>query len=129
MAFPVTTNLVDKVLLWIHGRRLGLIGDGEATNTNPTTSGLLVLDGIPIAGTRVGPPSIPLIATSLSAAGAVTLAGAVVGDLVQKVYDQNSAVWVDVSADFETTISVAGQIQQTISTSGHGIVVFLQPGS
>ncbi len=72
---------------------------------------------------------MPLVATGLSAAGAVTLAGAVVGDTVLKVYDQAVAVWVDVTSSFESAISVAGQIQETASVSGHGIIVFLQPGS
>jgi len=116
------SDLRDKVLVWLHGRRLGFFGDGQS-------SAVLVLDGKSIGSTRGGPGAIPLLATSLSAAGAVTLTGAVVGDNVQKVYDQNAAVWVDVSSSFEGTITVANQIQQTASTSSHGVIVFLQPQS
>jgi len=114
------SDLRDKVLLWMHGRRLGIVGDGQSST-------VLVLDGKAIGSTRSGPTAIPLLATSGSGAGAVTLTGAVVGDNVQKVYDQNAANWVDVTSSFEGTITVANQIQQTASTSGHLIIVFLQP--
>jgi hypothetical protein len=116
--------LADRVLLWLHGRRLGLVGDGQSSN-----SSVLALDGVAVGSTRGGTAAIPLLATSLSAAGAVTLTGAVVGDTVQKVYDQNSAVWTDVTSSFEASISVANQIQQSASTSSHGVIVFLQPNS
>jgi hypothetical protein len=116
-------TLADSVLLWLHARRLGFIGDGQGGK-----SSVLVLDGVAVGATRA-PATFPLIGTGLSAAGAVTLTGAVVGDVVSKVYDQNAANWVDVTADFEATISVANQIQETVSVSGHQIIVFLTPGS
>jgi hypothetical protein len=134
MAFPFSlpTTLkpfVDQVLVWLHGRRLGIVGDGEQTNTVNATSSLLILDGVPIGSTRAGALAVPLIATGLSAAGSVTLTGAVVGDVVAKVYDQASAVWTDVSSKFETVITVNDKIQELSSVSGDGIIVFLQPGS
>ncbi len=134
MAFPFSlpTTLkpfVDQVLLWLHGRRLGIVGDGEQTNTVNATSSLLILDGVPIGSSRFSVTSMPLLVTSLSAAGSVALTGAVVGDIVAKVYDLNAAVWVDVTTSFESVISVANAIQQTVSTSGHVLAVYLQPGS
>jgi hypothetical protein len=114
-------NIADKVLLWIHGRRLGLLGDGQKG-----TNSAIVVDDTVVATTR-GP--IVKVATSLSAAGAVTIAGAVVGDDVVSVLDMNAAPFVDVTSSFEAAISVAGQIQQTASTSGHGILVQLRPAS
>lgn len=116
-------DLSDNVLVWFHGRLLGKVGDARPSGG----SAVLVLDGIPVATTRGGPGAIPLIATSLSAAGAVTLTGAVVGDNVQKVFD--TSAWTDVTSSFESTISVAGQVQQTASTSSHVVQIFLQPQS
>ncbi len=134
MAFPFSlpTTLkpfVDQVLVWLHGRRLGIVGDGEQTNTTNATSSLLILDGVPIGSTRAGAASVPLVATGLSAAGSITLTGAVIGDTILKVYDLNAALWVDVTSSFESAITVTNAIQETVSVSGHAIVVFLQPGS
>jgi hypothetical protein len=134
MAFPFSlpTTLkpfVDQVLVWLHGRRLGIVGDGEQTNTVNATSSLLILDGVPIGSTRSGPASVPIPATGLSAAGSITITGAVIGDTVLKVYDVAAALWVDVSSSFESVISVNNAIQETASVTNHAIVVFLQPGS
>lgn len=112
-------NLADKVLLWIHGRRLGLTGDGQSTG-----NAALVMDGVPVATTRA--PILKAV-TGGSGAGAVTLAGTVVGDNVVSVTDITSAA--DVSSSFESTISVAGQIQQTATVSGHVVLVAVQPQS
>ena len=116
-------TLADQVLLWQHARRLGIFGDGQGGK-----SSVLVLDGSAVGATRA-PATLTLLGTGLSGAGAVTLTGAVVGDVVTAVYDQNAANWVNVTADFEATISVANQIQETVSVSGHQIIVFLTPGS
>lgn len=114
-------NIADKVLLWIHGRRLGLLGDGQTGGSN---SSAIVVDDKVVATTRA---PILKIATSLSAAGAVTLAGTVVGDDVISVTDMSSDA--DVTSSFESTITVAGQIQQTVSTSSHAVLVFVRPQS
>src|ERR1700704_3255115 len=106
-------SIADQVLYWIHARRLGLTSDGQGTQS----SAALVLDGVPVASTRA---PILKIATSLSGAGAVTLAGTVVGDKVVSVTDMSGDS--DVTANFESTITVAGQIQQTVSTSGHAVL-------
>lgn len=113
------------------GRRLAISGDNVANyGNNSVKSTALVLDGKAVASTR---PQYQKIVTSLSAAGAVTLAAATsgataeVGDLVVSVLDMNAAPFVDVTSSFEATISVQGQIQQTASTSSHSVLVTLQP--
>jgi len=89
----------------------------------------LMLDGKVIASNRLSTGFILLPATGLSGAGAVTITGAVAGDTVVSVIDTNTSPFVSVSASFETTISVTGQIQETASVSGHGILVFIIPRS
>lgn len=113
-------SMADRVLLWIHGRRLGIVGDGQVG-----TSSALVLDGVVIGSSR-GTNLIKAV-TSLSAAGSVVFAGLAVGDNVMSVTDLSSDT--DVSTSFESTISVAGAIQQLLSTSGHQVLVAVQPQS
>ena len=114
----------DSVLLWLHGRRLGIVGDGGSGNPSA-----LMLDGKVIASNRLTTGFILVPATGLSGAGAVTIAGAVIGDTVVSVIDTNASPFVNVSSSFESTISVAGQIQETASVSGHGILVCIIPRS
>lgn len=114
----------DDILVSIEGRRFGVFGDGQSGDP----SGLL-LDGKVIASNRLAAPFQVTVATGLSAAGAVTLANAVPGDTVVTVLDMSAAPFTDVSASFEKTISVAGQIQETASVSGHGILVVMVPRS
>lgn len=118
MAFA---NLADQVLLWIHGRRLGLTSDGQTTQT----SSALVLDGVPVASTRGA--VIAKAVASGAGAGSIAVAGAVIGDNVLSVTDLSSGA--DVSVDFEGTITVAGHIQQITTTSSHQVLVVLQPQS
>lgn len=120
----MTANIVDKVLLWYHGRRLGTTGDGFVSGG----SSLLIHDGSVVGASRA-PPTFALVGTGGSGAGAVTLTGAVVGDTIAKVWDTNAAAYVDVTANFESTITVANQIQQLTTVSGHTIKVELTPGS
>lgn len=119
-------NMADKVLLWIHGRRLGLTSDGQGDAVLGTllSSTALVMDGVVVASTRA--PVVKAV-LCLSVAGAITLAGALVGDNVVSVTDLSSGT--DVSANFESAISVAGQIQQTASQTAHQVLVVLQPQS
>lgn len=122
-AFPKT--IADKVLLWFHGRRLGLFGDGQSTNN----TSLVIGDGggVTVGSVRTGANSLKVLANGLASAGAVTVAGTLVGDTVELVLDLNSAA-VDVTADFESTVSVAGQVQQTGgSLSGHPCLFFVNP--
>lgn len=116
------TNPADaSPMLPIHGRRLGIIGDGQSGG-----SSLLQVDNQLIAATRSGPAPLFGSITSLSGAGSIVLPGAAVGDTVLRVY---TAALADVSADFEATISVAGHIAQTISTAGAQVLVIFQPQS
>jgi hypothetical protein len=127
------TQMAQKVLLWIHGMRLGIAGDPQGDG-QPATSTCLVLDGIPIGSTR-GALLVAKV-NALGAAGSVSLAGtpaasAAVGDAVVAVFDFGTAATVtDVTASYEATISVAGAIQQTAAgTAGHNLLVFIQPQS
>jgi hypothetical protein len=123
MAFNSTfaKTIVDRVLLWIHGRRLGLFGDGQGTNNNS-----LVLDGVAIGSTRTGAAPLIISATGLAAAGAITTTGTLVGDNVAFVMGPTNA---DATSSFESTVSVAGQVQQTSASnlSGNQYVIFVNP--
>jgi len=120
-AFTRASGLIDKVLVWLHGRRFGIFGDGQSTNNSSA-----VLDGVAVGSTRTGANSLKGVATSLSSGtGAVTLAGTLVGDTVELVVDLTDAT--DVTADFEATISVAGQIQQTVALASKVCLFFVNP--
>lgn len=95
----------DDVLVWEHGRRLGVVGDGQSGNPSA-----LMLDGKVVASNRLAGGGLFVKAVTAIAAGAVTLTGAAVGDVVVSVTDLSTPG--DASAKFETTISVANQIQQ-----------------
>ncbi len=120
--YTFARTISDRVLVWIHGRRLGLFGDGQATSNNS-----LVLDGVVVGSTRTGGAPLFAIATGLSAAGAVTVPGTVVGDTVTQVLDMNAAPFVDVTSSFESTVSVAGQVQENASVSGHSVWFIINP--
>lgn len=103
------------------GRAVGIVGkisdvDGSWTFGTPVTFSA----GANKAGATIlaGNPFLVAQVTGHNGAGAVTVAGAVVGDKVLSVVDMTAAPAANVSADFESTISVAGQIQQT-STDLH----------
>ena len=117
------TNIADKVLLWLHGRRFGIRGDGQG----PSPASTLVLDGISVGSTRSGPNGIKAVAAGLAAAGAVTVAGAKVGDNVE--FALNLTGDADGTSSFESTVSVAGQVQQTSASnlSGNTYLFFVQP--
>jgi hypothetical protein len=121
--YSFAKTIIDKVLVWLHGRRFGIFGDGQSTNNSS-----VVLDGVTVGSSRTGANSLKGVATSLATGtGAVTLTGTVVGDTVELVLDMNAAPFVDVTADFESTISVAGQIQQTTALSSHSCLFFVNP--
>jgi hypothetical protein len=111
----------DDVLVWEHGRRLGVAGDGQSGDPSA-----LVLDGKCVASNRLAGSHIVKAVTGVSPAGAVTLAGAVVGDTVLGVVDLSTPG--DAASKFEATISVAGQIQQTTASTDVFLVV-IQPRS
>lgn len=120
------TDLRDKVLVWLHGRRLGIRGDGQGPLS--TSQDVLVLDGVSIGSTRSGPNAIKAVAAGNNGAGAIVVAGAKVGDNVELVLQ---STFVDASASFESTVSVAGQVQQTSGSnlSGNTYLFFVQPQS
>lgn len=123
MAHFTFTDLRDKVLVWLTGRRLGILGDNYGSDT-----AVLSLDGVAVGSTRSGPTALMVSAAGVAAAGPVTVAGAVVGDNVAFVLGPTNA---DAGANFETTVSVAGQVQQTSASnlSANQYVFFLQPQS
>jgi hypothetical protein len=121
-------DLRDKVLLWLHGRRLGVRGDGAS----PFAAGagdVLVLDGVAVGATRSGPNALKVVANGSNGAGAVTVVGTLVGDHVELVLNLTDAT--DATASFESTVSVAGQVQQTSvsNLSAKVCVFFVQPQS
>ncbi len=113
----------DDVLIWEHGRRFGIGGDGQSGDPS-----FLMLDGKVIGSNRLtGGSTFIKAVTGLSAAGAVTLTGAAVGDVVVSV--TNLTTPGDASSSFETTITVANQIQETASVSGATVLVVLSARS
>lgn len=120
----------DNVLLWIHGRRIGLLGDDQGDNVPSGTAGLVV-DGV-VFGVNL-PSGRGLIqqlqSTTTGSAGSVTLTGSAVGDRVLSVIDTTTGA--NLTSVFEATISVANQIQQTGSggTNTNAVLVTLQPQS
>jgi hypothetical protein len=120
------TNVKDKGLLQIHGPRLSIIGDGAAASP-----GVLLVDGIPVANKRSGPNSLKLVAAGAAAAttgsGGIAFTGVKVGDSVEMVI--NLTTPADATSSFESTISAAGYIQQTSSSSltGSTYLFLVQP--
>jgi hypothetical protein len=112
----------DNVLLWTHGRRLGLVGDGAFS----ASTGLLV-DG-QLVGSKRGAVVFQLAAGS-NGAGNVAFPGAVDGDVVLFVLDLTTPA--NVTSSFESVISAAGQIKQTAATnlSGKSIFFIVAPAS
>jgi hypothetical protein len=109
----------------IIGRHFGYTGDPAVIAQTPGTGYALLVEGVPVATSRT---LIVHTATMLVSAGAVTLANTQVGDKVVSVTDLTGLT--DASASFETTITVAGQIQQTgAGTAGHVLLAAVQPQS
>ncbi len=123
-AFTRASGIIDKVLVWLHGRRLGIFGDGQTTNNSS-----LVLDGVTVGSTRTGANSLKACTTGSNGAGGVTVTGTLVGDLVELVVDLSASPPADVSSSFETLVSVAGQVQQISGSnlSNHGLLFFVNP--
>ena len=118
------TDLRDQVLTWLHGRRFGILGDAYGSN-----SSLAILDAVPIGSSRSGPNAIKAVAAGLAAAGSIAVAGAAVGDNVEIVV--GLTVPGDASASFESTVTVAGHVQQTTGTnlSANQYLFLVQPQS
>ena len=107
----------DDVLIWEHGRRLGIVGDGQSGDPS-----VLILDGNPIATNRLGAgiPFIVAIAAGSNGIGAITVANAVVGDTVVAVENLTTPAVVARGTTFEATVSVAGQVQQLSASNLSG---------
>ncbi|HLK80242.1 MAG TPA: hypothetical protein VKT99_01930 [Xanthobacteraceae bacterium] len=93
----------DNVLVWLHGRRLGLVGDGSFS----ASSGLMVDNQL--VGSRRG-PVISQFAPGNNGAGGVAFPAAVDGDVVLFALDLTTPA--NVTSSFEAVISAAGQIRQ-----------------
>lgn len=117
---PAVTQ--DNVLLWLHGRRVGLVGDGSFS----ATSGLLV-DGQLVAAKRGA--TVYQLATGNNGAGSIAFPNAADGDIVLFALDLTTPA--NVTSSFETVISTAGQIKQTSAAnlSGKNIFFHVQPAS
>jgi hypothetical protein len=98
----------DNVLLWLHGRRVGLVGDGSFS----ASSGLMI-DG-QLVGSRRG-PVVSQLALGSNGAGSISFPAAVDGDFVLSALDLTTPA--NVTASFEAVISTAGQIRQTSSAN------------
>jgi hypothetical protein len=105
--------VADDVLLWLHGRRVGIVGDGGQT----PISTVLVLDNKAMLSLRAAAPLIVSTVAGHNGAGAVTVAGVVAGDTVVNATDLTAPG--DVSSSFEGTVSVSGQVQQSSATDLH----------
>jgi hypothetical protein len=112
----------DNVLLWIHGRRLGLVGDG----TFSASTGLLV-DG-QLVGSKRGAAVFQLAAGN-NGTGSIGFPAAVDGDVVLFALDLTTPA--NVTSSFESVISVAGQIKQTSASnlSAKNIFFIVAPAS
>jgi hypothetical protein len=121
----MTAENADNVLLPIHGRKLGIIGDGESTTTSA-----LVLDGTVIASTRLTAPFIMTVIGGAAAAGGIAVTGAQAGDNVVGAMQMNGAP-TNASSLFESTISVSGFIQQTsnVNLAGDSYLIIVFPRS
>jgi hypothetical protein len=112
----------DNVLLWLHGRRLGLVGDGSfSASTGALIDGQLV-------GSKRG-PVVSQLATGNNGAGSIGFAAAVDGDVVLLALDLTTPA--NVTSSFEGVISIASQIRQTsgANLSGKNILFQIAPAS
>ena len=116
MAFLGRAATANDVLIWLHGRRIGLVGDGQSGDPS-----VLYFDG-PIASNRLGAgiPFIVAIAAGSNGIGAITVANAVVGDTVVAVENLTTPAVVARGTTFEATVSVAGQVQQLSASNLSG---------
>jgi hypothetical protein len=107
----------DNVLLWLHGRRLGLVGDGSFS----ASSGLMV--DSQLVGSKRG-PVVSQFATGNNGVGNVGFPAAVDGDVVLFALDLTTPG--NVTSSFEAVISTAGQIRQTSGANLSGKNIFFQ---
>ena len=115
-------SLWNQVLLWLHGRRLGIYGDGQTSQNSS-----LVLDGVAIGSSRTGANSLKQYVAGNNGVGAVTVTGTLVGNTVELV--ANTTDGTDVTSSFESAVTVANQVQQTSASdlSSKKLLFFVNP--
>jgi hypothetical protein len=114
----------DDTLVEIHGRRFGIVGDGQAGDESA-----LQLDGKCVLSNRQAAPFFTATAAGNNGAGAITVTGAVKGDTVVSVNNLSSPA--DASSSFESTVTVTGQVQQSSASnlSGSTFLFIIYPRS
>jgi hypothetical protein len=107
----------------IFGRHLGLAGDREAANQQYA----LITEDNKVLGTSR--TIIAKAAAGSNGAGAIVIAGTQIGDVVVSVTTLSTPG--DASSSFESTVSVAGQVQQisVSNLSGNTYLFVVQPQS
>jgi hypothetical protein len=108
---PITWAFLDRSF---GGRAVELLKVSATDGTVQWSSKHDFAGGLTKAGAPVlaGNPLLIKLAAGHNGAFSVVLAGVKVGDKVASVMDLTAAPAVDQSAHFETTITVAGHIQQ-----------------
>ncbi len=107
----------------------GIAGSGLSFNTS---SGAITISAGSITGDKISASQFQrfLVGSAGTAAGVVTLTGSKVADTVETVLSFGTAGGVvAVSTDFEATISVADQIQQTGGNLGTSVLAVLKANS
>ena len=112
----------DNVLLWLHGRRLGLVGDGSFGGS----TGLMV--DTQLVGSKRG-PVVAQLAIGSNGVGNIAFPAAVDGDIVIFALDLTTPA--NVTSSFEAVVSTVGQIRQNSATnlSGKSIFFLIAPAS
>jgi hypothetical protein len=109
----------NDVLVSVHGRRLGIVGDGQAGDPSA-----LVLDGSVIASNRLTTPFIAASSLGSNGAGGITIAGTQPGDTVVSALNLTDTGGgpgpTNANSSFEPTVTVAGQVQQTSTSNLSG---------
>lgn len=103
----------DDILVEMHGRRFGIVGDGQ-----PGDPSLLILDNKAHMSNRQAAPIFGAVVAGSNGVGPVTVANAVKGDTV--IWVHNMTTPADASASFEGTVSVTGQVLQTSASNLSG---------
>lgn len=110
----------------------GLLGSADTNPAGSITSTQLAAGAVTVG--KIGQSVMkPYSASGLASAGAITTTGTKVGDKVLAVigFVTSSSVWVGLNTtNFEATVTVADQIQQTSGALSSNTYIFLvQPQS
>jgi hypothetical protein len=112
----------DKVRIWLHGFIFGLAGDMQAGGIK-----VGVMDNVAVFSPRTGATPLLGVATGLNGKGAITVTGTQVGDTLTLALNLTGTA--DATTSFESSVSVAGQLQQTSSSNlnGNTYLFFIAP--